>query len=115
MGEIHRLESGWVTKPCGFESYHFRMFIVSAIRLHESVTEALGPVCEAVDYALAIAAEKQGETSFPGCTQMPEYAVAFRPADDMSIPVNLCKIHFNALRLSLREGSIGIDDDLFGV
>ena len=91
------------------------MFIVSAIKLHESITAELGPVCEAVDYALAFAASQQGESSFDGCTQLPEYAVAFKPADDMSIPINLCKIHFNALRLSLREGNIGIEDDFFGV
>lgn len=24
MGEIHRLENGWVTNPCGFESHRLR-------------------------------------------------------------------------------------------
>jgi hypothetical protein len=25
MGEISCLENSWVTNPCGFESYHFRI------------------------------------------------------------------------------------------
>ncbi len=69
--------------------------------------------CDAVDYAAIFAAELKNSDTFEGCSQTPEYAVSFRPAEDMVIPHFLCALHFTALKLSLHEG-VAIDEDIFG-
>ena len=69
--------------------------------------------CDAVDYAAVRAAEIKESDTFEGCSQVPEYAVSFRPAEDMVIPHFLCPLHFAALRLSLHEG-VAVDEDVFG-
>ena len=113
MGEIHRLENGWVTNPCGFESYHFRMMIITATPISKEDAEEHEVDCDSVDHAQILAAEAAKSDTFDGCSLLPEYSVAFKPAEDMVIPVFLCGPHFRALRISLHEG-VGVDEDVFG-
>lgn len=88
------------------------MLVISAIPLTKQDAEANELDCDLVDYASIVAAEVNNLSTFDGCSQLPAWSVAIRPAEDMVIPIFLCSLHFNALKISLREG-VGIDEDVF--
>lgn len=89
------------------------MLTISAMQItpEEAVEHSVD--CDAVDYAAVFAAEMRDSNTFDGCSQVPVYAVSFKPAEDMVIPFFLCSLHFNALKISLHEG-VGVDEDVFG-
>jgi hypothetical protein len=89
------------------------MLVISAVPLTGEEIDEHALDCGLVDYASIIQAEINNSSTFEGCTQTPAYSVAFKPAEDMVIPIFLCKLHFNALSLSLHEG-VGVDEDVFG-
>lgn len=69
--------------------------------------------CGLIDYATIFAAEAKNSSTYDNCPMLPIWAVTLKPADDMVIPLFLCSIHFNALKISLHEG-VGVDEDIFG-
>lgn len=89
------------------------MMLVTATKITEAEAEEHGVDCNAVDYAIILAAERANSSTFDGCSQIPIYSVAFKPAEDMVIPVFLCQLHFTALKMSLHEG-VAVDEDMFG-
>jgi hypothetical protein len=114
MGEIHRLESGWVTNPCGFESYHFRIMVtLSATPISAEIAEENELSCDAVDYASILKVEQNNDEGDYSCTLPPTHALALNPAEDITIPFFLCDLHMGALKIGIGEG-FGIDTDIFG-
>ncbi len=88
------------------------MLILTAVAITKAEAEDNELDCDLIDHASILAAELNNRTSFEGCNQLPAYSVALKPADDMVIPFFLCTLHFNALKLSLKDG-FGIDQDIF--
>ncbi len=89
------------------------MLVITAIQITEQEAVEHDVVCNMVDHGAIQSAEIRGLSTFEGCPQIPVYSVAFKPAEDMVIPLFLCTIHFNALKLSLHEG-VAVDEDIFG-
>ena len=89
------------------------MLIVTATEITEHEAKEHNVDCDAVDYANILVAEQRDSDTFEGCTQIPVYSVALKPAEDMVIPFFVCKLHVNALKISLHEG-VGVDEDAFG-
>jgi hypothetical protein len=89
------------------------LLTVSGTKINKATAEANNLECALVDYALILQAERANESHFQGCSLIPEYAIAVNPAEDMTIPLFLCEIHFNSLKLSLHEG-VAVDEDVFG-
>ena len=89
------------------------MLAISAVLITEEDVLENELECDLIDYASVLQAEITNSATFEGCTQAPSYSVAFKPAEDMVIPIFVCKLHFNALKLSLHEGVV-VDEDAFG-
>jgi hypothetical protein len=89
------------------------MMLITASQITEEEAKAHEIECAAVDYADIFAAEQRNAETFDGCSQIPTYSVALKPAEDIVIPLFMCSIHFVALKLSLHEG-VGVDEDIFG-
>lgn len=89
------------------------MMLVSATPITSEEAVAHEIECQLVDYAAIYAAEAKNSNTFDSCPMTPVWAVTLKPAEDMVIPVFLCQIHFNALKISLHEG-VGVDEDVFG-
>jgi hypothetical protein len=74
--------------------------------------------CEGIDYASIIALQATSDKESVSleeckCPGEVSYVVSFKPAEDILIPVTVCTVHFNAVKLALAERSIVIDLDLF--
>jgi len=80
------------------------MLAVTATRLDDTQIDVLGITCNSIDYASIVTAQRNNDESFDGCQLRPTWGVGFRPAEDIIIPVNLCSLHFAALKLGLSEG-----------
>jgi hypothetical protein len=90
------------------------MLIVTGSKLTIEEAENFELTCDAVDYASILIAETNDESEFDGCSQLPRYSIALKLAEDMVIPSFLCPIHFMALKMSLQDGTVGVDEDFFG-
>jgi hypothetical protein len=88
------------------------MMLITATKISEEEAATHEVTCELIDYATVFAAELSENASHK-CELIPVWAVTLRPADDMLIPVFVCKVHFAALKMSLHEG-VGVDEDVFG-
>jgi hypothetical protein len=80
-----------------------------AISSSEIPTEAA--LANDLECSMVDAVSHQTEGASAGCPLTVEYAIVIQPADDMLIPLFLCKLHYNAFRLGVREG-VGLDPDL---
>jgi len=89
------------------------LLTISASRITEQEAIEHDVDCDLVDHAAIFAAEMNNKETFEGCTQIPVYAVAFKPAEDMVIPIFVCELHFRALKISLHEG-VAVDEEAFG-
>lgn len=87
--------------------------VITGSKLTEHEINSNDLDCDTVDYAAIFAAEQNNESTFEGCTQLPQYAVSFKLAEDMVLPFFVCQVHFMALKISLHEG-VGVDEDTFG-
>lgn len=90
------------------------MLIMTALAITEAEVKENELECNLVDYASIVAADLNELGTFEGCNQPPAYSVALKPAEDMVIPFFLCSIHFNAVKISMRDRKLGIDEDIFG-
>jgi hypothetical protein len=88
------------------------MLAITAVKLTEEQVEELEITCDSVDYSAIASAKRDRADTFDGCKLDGAWAVAFRPAEDIIIPVNLCELHFRALRLGVMEG-VAVDNDFF--
>lgn len=88
------------------------MLAITSTKLTPEQVEALEIDCDSVDYASIFAAKQTNAESFDGCKIPGSWAVAFRPAEDIIISINLCDLHYGALKLAVREG-VAIDNDFF--
>lgn len=88
------------------------MLVITALPITNAEVEENDLSCDLIDYAAILALEAQ-TADHMGCNQIPAYSVAIKPAEDMVIPLFLCSIHFNALKISLHEG-VAVDEDIFG-
>jgi len=89
------------------------LLVFTAVNISEKDAERYGKKCYAIDNANVLAAEIRDDDNFEGCPFTPTYSIALKPVEDMVIPLFVCSIHFNAFRISLREGNIGVDDQMF--
>jgi len=88
------------------------MLAITASPLSDEQVEVLGITCNSIDYASILTAQRNNEESFDGCQLRPTTGVAFRPAEDIIIPVNLCDLHFNALKIGL-DGGFAVEQGFF--
>jgi hypothetical protein len=88
------------------------MLVITAVKLLPEQIDELHIDCDSVDYSAILSANRANSDTFDGCKLDPAWAVAFRPAEDIIIPVNLCQLHFAALRLGVMEG-VATDADFF--
>lgn len=89
------------------------MLIVSAVPITNMESEIHEIGCDAVDYSAIMFAEKHNSL-FEGCSQVPTYSIALKIAEDMVVPSFLCSIHFRALKMSLEDGIVGVDEKILG-
>ncbi len=85
------------------------MLTIHANKIDISLSKQHNLKCMLVEQAAMIAAELNNNAS--GCTFLPEYTVSIQPHEDMLIPIFICPLHFNSLKLGLSEG-IGLDQSL---
>jgi hypothetical protein len=91
--------------------------ITGAKLTDEQVTQTMQ--CLSVDRASIISTTlmSDGPVTIQECRCQGEvaYVLYFKPADDMVMPVPLCLVHFNAIRISLvhDDNKIAIDSELF--
>lgn len=90
------------------------MLIVTGSRITEQEATNYELSCSGVDYASILLAEQHSNIDMLGCSQLPVFSISLRLAEDMIIPSFLCSIHFTALKMSLEDGSVGVDEDIFG-
>lgn len=77
----------------------------------ERVGEPGLEICEAYDHATIIA---KADDESPRCILTPAYVLEMRIGEDISVPVALCMVHYNAFRLNAAIGEIGYDMDSLG-
>lgn len=87
------------------------MLAIHSSRLTHDIAETNGLECALVDAASLRAAHMQGQSRYSGCPLPAIHMISLQPAEDMSIPIFLCDVHFNGFKLGLKEG-LGIDEDL---
>ncbi len=115
----HRLNGGEGSIPCSsafcnnVEERTTYMMLITATSITADEAKSHGIECGLIDYATIFAAETNNSDTFDRCPLDPIWAVTLKPADDMVIPLFLCSLHFNALKISLHEG-VGVDEDVFG-
>lgn len=87
------------------------MLTIHSSTITEEIAEHNDLQCALVEAANILAAHIQKRDTYSGCPLPAIHAVAIQPAEDMVIPVFLCTLHYNSLKLGLREG-VGIDENL---
>lgn len=87
------------------------MLAITSQRLTVEQVEQLDIDCDSIDYASIMSAKLKDSEVFDGCQLHAAWAVAFRPAEDIIIPVNLCDLHFNALKIGIHEG-VTVDNNI---
>lgn len=87
------------------------MLTIHSSEIPLEIAEEHGLACAVVDSASLMAAQLQQKESFSGCPLPAVYAIGIQPAEDQSIPIFMCRPHFNAFKLGVREG-VGVDQEI---
>jgi hypothetical protein len=77
---------------------------ISATAISEQMAREHEFECALIDHAAVLAADQLDDSVFQGCTLLPAYAIAIKPAEDMIIPIFVCAPHYISLKIGINEG-----------
>lgn len=90
------------------------MLTITAQEIDDADFVAVDAACSAVDYATIAQAHREEGNGFHGCELDVAWVLFLKPAEDITIPVFICSVHFNAFRYAVKSGKVGVDLDVFG-
>ncbi len=90
------------------------MLTVTAQQIENADFILADAACTAVDFATVAQAHRDSEEGFQGCELDVAWAIFMKPAEDITIPIFVCSVHFNAFKLAVKSGRVGVDLEVFG-
>lgn len=90
------------------------MITITAQRIEDADFVAVDAACSAVDFATIAQAHRSSGIDFPGCELDVAWAIFMKPAEDITIPIFVCSVHFNAFKYAVKSGKVGVDLNVFG-
>jgi hypothetical protein len=90
------------------------MLTITAQQIEDADFVADEAACSAIDYATIAHAHREEIPGFQGCELDVEWVIFMKPAEDITIPVFICTVHFNAFKYAVKTGKVGADLDVFG-
>lgn len=90
------------------------MLTITAQKIEEADFTAVDVGCQSVDFATIAQAQRSSDPGFAGCELDVAWVVFMKPAEDITIPIFICSVHFNAFKFAVSSGRVGVDLDIFG-
>lgn len=90
------------------------MLTITAQQIEDADFALADAACSAIDFATVAQAHRNSEAGFDGCELDVAWALFLKPAEDITVPIFVCSIHFNAFKYAVKSGRVAVDLNVFG-